>query len=160
MTGSIMISVANLTEAAVAIQAVEAFRSNQNPVLPAAAQSLSPLADRIYGALRTSSFTKPSQVVTQVLVGYSGSDEVPLSALISQFLSEGLGKSEHEAWNRLRAALANLSWLMGQRLLPEDLAGTTKPIDVFAKRSLDQHGKRLYRLTPEGREAAERFFNS
>lgn len=154
----IMIPVSDLHEAAVAIDAVEAYRAKKSPT-PSVVPQSSPLADRIYAALKTSTFTKPSQIVTRVLLAHAPGKAVPLTAISDEFVKEGLSKTTDEAWRKQRAAFANLSWLMAQRLSPEDIAGAAKPVDVFAMRSLDQHGRREYRLSDAGRIAAQRFFN-
>ncbi|HZT86906.1 MAG TPA: hypothetical protein VFA12_02985 [Stellaceae bacterium] len=158
MQTQIMIAVANLEEASIVLNAIAAFREKDVPAKNKGQEALSPLAERIYDALNTSTFTKPSQVATKVLLATPPSETVPLARLIEAFIAEGLAGNHDEAWNRVRAAFANLSWLMGQRLLPEDLSGVSKPVDVFAPRSLDQNGKRLYRLSDAGRAAAEKFF--
>jgi hypothetical protein len=154
------ITVANLDEAAVAIHAIEAFRAGNADSLPGSPKTAksSDLADRIYAALTTPTFTKPSQVVVRVLLASAPSERVPLSSITAAFIAEGLATTQDQAWNRARAAFATLSWLMDQHLGAQDKAGAAKPIDVLAARSTDENGIRLYTLTQAGREAAQRFF--
>jgi hypothetical protein len=161
MAMPILIGLDNVREAEVAIAAVEAYRS-QGPLAPrgsATATEPDGLEDRIYAALRTSTFTKPSQTAARVLLAANPSEPVSVTAVTNAFMDEGLASTEPQAWHRVRAAFATLSWLMDQRLTSQDKAGAAKPIDVFATRSLDQKGRRMYRLTRAGRAAAQRFFD-
>lgn len=162
-THTITVQCSSLDEAAAAITAIEAHRSGTalaGPGAPALGSGTSQsgdnpddLADRIEAALRKSVPNRARTILLETLLQTPAGTWLPFGETEAVFKRVGLGVE------KARAALGYFSWQMKEYMPSGDLAGLTKSIEVMAERTRTD-GDHMYRLTPAGRIAVERFLGS
>ncbi|MEM8957590.1 MAG: hypothetical protein AAGC86_07240 [Pseudomonadota bacterium] len=167
-THTITVQCSNPDEAAAAITVIEAHRSGTalaEQGAPALGSGTSQsgdnpddLTDRIEAALRKSAPNRAQTILLETLLQTPAGTWLPFGETEAVFKRVGLGVE------KARAALGYFSWRyfswqMKEYMPSGDFAGLTKSIEVMAERTRTD-GDHMYRLTPAGRIAVERFLGS
>lgn len=149
---ALMVQCASLEEAEVAIHAIQAFRTGHQatPVEGDQADPDLALSAQIEKALHGAPMNRPKEIVLTLLRDGAPDTWVAYPDMQAAFTAEGLDPE------RAAAALRDLSWQMGEFLLPQDVAGFSRKIEVMASRTRSG-GVYRYRLTKAGRIAVTNF---
>jgi hypothetical protein len=156
---SVFIACANLREAEIALNALQAFRAlpSSPPEDEPPNLSVSGLSMRIEATLRVTRLPELPMCILRALVGARPNLWVSYDPTLVAAVESITGKED--ARRRSAAALRHLSSLMKEQLPASDLVGFHKSIEVLASRSRTG-GEYSYRLTVDGRTAVGRFLAS
>jgi hypothetical protein len=156
MLGTVLVSLNNLQEAAVAMAAVEAYREGRwSGPEENAGTATPPIVRHLHAALAKAPMNPVKHAVLKILLAAPEGTWVRFPDLASAVVKAGAA-AEADGLNRTQAALRDLSWQVREAVPAEFRTGLQKPIEALADRI--RSGKDIqYRLTTAGRSAVEEF---
>lgn len=145
----VLIEVDGVQEARIALDAVKAFRAGKTPTVTIRPE----LADRLYAVLSETPLPEGARIVLEAMTKAPPKEWVTLGELEDALVGADYTQKA-DAWGKVRAALAGISWLMNEKMR-EDAIKAGGGLNLIVTRRLFD-GKTRYRLTDAGRAAAER----